>query len=54
MWVPVAFIVFNRPDTTEWDVLKNYSEVNLGCGRRPATGISWVFEQVDAAIILAK
>jgi hypothetical protein len=94
---PVAFIIFNRPDTTErvfqairqaqpkkllviadgpradrpgeaekcaearavidqvdWDceVLKNYSDVNLGCGVRPATGINWVFEQVEEAIIL--
>jgi hypothetical protein len=94
---PVAFIIFNRPDTTErvfqairqaqpkkllviadgpradrpgeaekcaaaravidqvdWDceVLKNYSDINLGCGVRPATGISWVFEQVEEAIIL--
>ncbi len=36
----------------ECEVLKNYSDVNLGCGRRPATGISWVFEQVEEAIIL--
>jgi hypothetical protein len=94
---PVAFIIFNRPDTTErvfaeiararprqllviadgpraerdaesarcaaaravvdrvdWecDVLKNYSDVNLGCGRRVATGLSWVFEQVEKAIVL--
>ncbi|MDB9395286.1 hemolytic protein HlpA [Microcystis aeruginosa] len=94
---PVAFLIFNRPDTTarvfeairqakppkllvvadgpradrpddlekckaaraiiegvDWDceVLKNYSDVNLGCGRRPATGITWVFEQVEEAIIL--
>ena len=27
-------------DRVDWDceVFKNYSEVNLGCGRRPATG----------------
>jgi hypothetical protein len=36
----------------ECEVIKNYSDVNLGCGRRPATGISWVFEQVPEAIIL--
>jgi hypothetical protein len=97
MQSPVAFIIFNRPDTTErvfseiakakpvklfvvadgprqgrpadaekcaearaviervdWDckVFKNYSDVNLGCGYRPASGISWVFEHVDRAIIL--
>ena len=93
---PVAFLIFNRPDTTarvfeairqakppkllvvadgprpdrpddvekckaaraviervDWNcqVLKNYSDVNLGCGKRPATGITWVFEQVEEAII---
>lgn len=94
---PVAFIIFNRPDTTErvfaeiakakprkllvvgdgartnrpgeaekvasaraiiervdWDceVLTNFSDVNLGCRRRPVTGIDWVFDQVSEAIIL--
>lgn len=94
---PVAFIIFNRPDTTErvfaeiakarppkllviadgprtnrpgeaekcaatrailekvdWDceVLTNFSEVNLGCKRRVSSGIDWVFEQVEQAIIL--
>lgn len=41
-------------DRVDWDceVLKNYSDVNLGCGVRPATGINWVFEQVEEAIIL--
>jgi hypothetical protein len=34
------------------DVLKNYSEVNLGCGRREASGMIWIFEQVEEAIIL--
>jgi hypothetical protein len=33
-------------------VLKNYSDVNLGCGKRVSTGITWVFEQVEEAIIL--
>lgn len=38
----------------DWDcnVYKNYSDVNLGCGKRPQTGISWVFEHVERAIIL--
>lgn len=94
---PVAFIIFNRPDTTErvfaeiakakpskllvvadgprtnrpgetekcaatraiidrvdWDceVLTLFSEVNLGCKRRVSSGIDWVFEQVEEAIIL--
>lgn len=94
---PVAFIIFNRPDTTErvfaeiakakppkllvvgdgprdgrqgeaakvaatraiiqrvdWEceVLTNFSEVNLGCKRRVSSGIDWVFERVEEAIIL--
>lgn len=38
----------------DWDceVHRNYSDENLGCGRRPASAISWVFEHVDRAIIL--
>jgi hypothetical protein len=41
-------------DRVDWecDVIKNYSDVNLGCGRRPASGISWAFDQVEEAIIL--
>lgn len=41
-------------ERVDWDceVLTNYSEINLGCGRRPQTGIDWVFEQVEEAIIL--
>ena len=94
---PVAFIIFNRPDTTKrvfeaiaqakppvllvvadgartnrvgeaekctatraiiekvnWDctILTNYSETNLGCKKRVASGLDWVFEQVPEAIIL--
>lgn len=94
---PVAFLVFNRPDTTEqvfaairqaqpetllvvadgprhdrpgedvacakvraiidqvdWPcrVLKNYSEVNLGCKYRVSSGLEWVFKEVVEAIIL--
>jgi hypothetical protein len=41
-------------DAVDWDceVLTNYSEINLGCKMRPVTGINWVFEQVEEAIIL--
>lgn len=41
-------------EQVDWpcEVLKNYSDKNLGCGVRPATGITWVFEQVEEAIIL--
>jgi hypothetical protein len=94
---PVAFLVFNCPDTTirvfeeircarppkllvvadgpradrpgeadkcqavravietvDWpcEVLKNYSDVNLGCKIRVSSGLDWVFEQVEEAIIL--
>ncbi|MFK0731114.1 MAG: glycosyltransferase family 2 protein [Gloeotrichia echinulata GP01] len=94
---PIAFLIFNRPDTTEkvfetirlakpskllvvadgprpdrpgeaekcaatraiidrvdWecDVLKNYSEINLGCGKRVSSGLDWVFNTVEEAIIL--
>ncbi len=93
---PVAFLIFNRPDTTarvfeairqakppkllvvadgprpdrpddiekckaaraiiegvDWDceVLKNYSEVNLGVDERVPSGLNWVFNVVDKAII---
>jgi hypothetical protein len=34
------------------EVLRNYSDTNLGCGRRVSSGLNWVFEQVDRAIIL--
>ena len=94
---PVAFFIFNRPDTTrrvfqairnakpkklliiadgpradhpddaekcaatraiveqiDWDceVIKNYSEVNLGCKIRMSQGMDWVFNMVEEAIIL--
>ena len=36
----------------ECEVLKNYSEINLGCAKRVATGLDWVFNTVEKAIIL--
>ncbi len=33
-------------------MLTNYSEVNLGCKRRVASGLDWVFQTVEQAIIL--
>ncbi len=41
-------------DGVDWDceVLTNYAEANLGCGPRVSSGISWVFENVEEAIIL--
>lgn len=97
MKTAVAFLIFNRPDTTEkvfeairqakppkllvvadgarsdhpgeaekcqatraiidrvdWEceVLTNYSEVNLGCKLRVSSGLDWVFNNVEEAIIL--
>jgi hypothetical protein len=94
---PVAFLIFNRPETTrrvfgeiararpprllvvadgpradvdgeaercraareviervDWDceVLTNYAESNMGCKRRVSSGLSWVFETVEEAIVL--
>jgi len=94
---PVAFLVFNRPDTTarvfaairqarpahlliiadgprathaddgarcaevrrivagvDWpcQVEHDYADANLGCRRRVASGIDWVFSRVKEAIIL--
>jgi hypothetical protein len=41
-------------DQVDWDcaVFKHYSDVNLGSRKRVATGLDWVFSQVEAAIIL--
>lgn len=36
----------------ECEVLTNFAETNLGCKMRVASGIDWIFEQVDEAIIL--
>lgn len=41
-------------DQVDWDceVLTNYSDVNMGCKRRVSSGLDWVFEKVEEAIIL--
>ncbi len=41
-------------EQVDWDceVIKNYSDVNLGCARRVSSGLDWVFSQVNEAIIL--
>lgn len=38
----------------EWDcdVFRNYSDSNLGCGKRISSGLDWVFSQTEEAIIL--
>ncbi len=47
-------LVRNLIDGIDWEceVIKNYSPIHLGCGKRPATGIDWVFSLVEEAIIL--
>ncbi len=41
-------------DQVDWDceVLTNYSEVNLGCAKRVATGLDWAFDLAEEAIVL--
>jgi hypothetical protein len=43
--------IINKVDW-ECEVHKNYSNENLGCKVRVASGLDWVFEQVEEAIIL--
>jgi tetratricopeptide (TPR) repeat protein len=46
-----ARAIINRVD---WDceVLTNYSDTNLGCRKRVSSGLDWVFDLVEEAIIL--
>jgi hypothetical protein len=41
-------------DRVDWncEVFTNYSETNLGCGKRLSSGLDWVFDRVEEAIIL--
>ncbi len=41
-------------DRIDWDceLLTNYSEINLGCKQRVSSGLDWVFNNVEEAIIL--
>ncbi len=41
-------------ERVDWDceVVTNFSERNLGCGRRVSSGLNWVFSEVEEAIIL--
>ena len=41
-------------DTLDWpcELHTNYAETNLGCGERIVSGLDWVFDQVDQAIVL--
>lgn len=36
----------------ECEVIKNYADKNLGCGIRISSGLNWVFEREEKAIIL--
>ncbi len=46
-----ARAIINRVD---WDceVLTNYSDINLGCRKRVSSGLDWVFDLVEEAIVL--
>ena len=41
-------------EEVDWDceVSRNYAETNMGCRDRIVSGLSWVFNQVDRAVIL--
>ena len=41
-------------DQVDWEceVITNFSETNLGCRDRVSSGVRWIFEQVEEAIIL--
>ncbi|CAA6696221.1 MULTISPECIES: hypothetical protein [unclassified Lentimonas] len=41
-------------DTIDWpcEISKDYAKENMGCGPRPATAISWIFQHEESAIIL--
>lgn len=41
-------------ETIDWpcELLTNYSETNLGCRLRMSSGLNWVFERVEEALIL--
>ena len=41
-------------DIITWpcEVVRNYTDENLGCKRRISSGLNWVFDNVDRAIIL--
>ncbi len=43
--------IINKVD---WDceVITNFSTINLGCKKRVASGLDWIFEQVEEAIVL--
>lgn len=44
--------IFEEPFDWECDFKAFYSKENLGCGKGPATAISWFFENVEKGIII--
>lgn len=46
--------VRNLTEQIDWDceVFRNYSSDNLGCKKRIVSGLDWVFQNVDEAVIL--
>ena len=51
---PLCAEVRRIVEQVDWpcEVQHNYSGINLGCRQRVASGLDWVFEQVEEAIIL--
>ncbi|MBP2626011.1 MAG: hemolytic protein HlpA-like protein [Firmicutes bacterium] len=41
-------------DRVDWDceVIKNYSDINLGMGTRQRSGFNWIFQKLEEVIIL--
>ncbi len=41
-------------DGVDWpcQVLRNFADTNMGCGKRVSSGLDWAFGQVDEAVIL--
>lgn len=41
-------------ENVDWPcvVYRTYADTNLGCKKRPSSGLDWVFSQVDRAIVL--
>ncbi len=52
--VPLVEVTRKIVEQIDWpcDVRRNYSETNLGVRKRMYTGIDWVFEQFEQAILL--
>lgn len=47
-------IVRSIVESVDWpcEVLRNYSDFNMGCRKRVSSGLGWAFDQVEEAIIL--